>query len=115
MSGVYMKPGPGCPGWYASAAPEATNNPATGKGSLAHLGVENKNAAVQYVFAFDGLDATGTIIAGPIAVPSHGSLAQNFPYGVKFTRGLFVGLSTSDTAYSVGGTDAWFNVGWNAE
>ena len=106
--------------WYHSEEPEASalivTNPAHGRpGMLYWLACMNKSAAKGYAFVFDGVDATGTLIAGPIPVDAHGLAGLESLVGIPFTTGLFVGFSTTDGTYTVSVTDdAWWHVGYHA-
>lgn len=119
MSAVkLMPPTRACGGsWYQSSAPEKEKLVVSGKKGTVHaLAVENKSAATVYAFVYDGADHTGTLIAGPIPVASHGVGGFDWAYGIHFSTGLYVGLSTSDASWAADASaDGWFSVGYTVE
>lgn len=114
MSSVMLVPQTNVTGpWYCSQAGEDTKAVASGKGMLHTLMIANANAAVRYAYVFDSASASGTQIAGPFPVPASGAIQVPLPYGVPFSTGLFVALSSTIATYTASaGTDGRFTVGW---
>ena len=106
--------------WYQSAAPETSKvvvpaaSMGRGRAGLLHwLAIHNKGGAKQYAFVFDGVDATGTLVAGPIAVNASDTSSLDCRFGIPFTTGLFIALSTTDSVFTLAGADAWFSAGYH--
>jgi hypothetical protein len=99
---------------YSSASPEKEKAIYTGKGVLNYLAVENKSGAKVYAFIYDGADHTGTLLHAPIPVESHGISGTDVRYGLEFTNGLYIGISTSDASWAATSTsDAWITAGYS--
>ena len=86
----------------------------TGRGVMHKLLVRNKNGTKMYVHVYDGVDSSGTLIvpSWPIAA-TDGAVDLDFKYGVPFTTGLYVSLSSTDATHTLIGTaDGQFFVGY---
>jgi hypothetical protein len=78
------------------------------------MAVENKSAATVFAFVFDGTDSGGVRIAGPIPVPKNDVASLDCRFGIPFTIGLFLAVSSSDGGFALSATDdAWWDVGWH--
>ena len=100
--------------WYSSAAPEKEKHVYTGAGEVHYLAVENQSAATVYAFVYDGADHTGTLLHAPIPIPSHGVGGFDARYGIPFNKGLYVGLSTTDSVWTAdAAADGWITAGYS--
>ena len=88
-------------------SPAATLVVKASAGNLFSLYVMNRDAATRYIFISDATSAGATGLKGaPIAVPPSSEILIGTDFftlsGWSFATGIAIGLSTSNTAYSVG-------------
>ncbi len=86
--------------WYASQAAEETKQLSAEAGQLFSLFVTNKKASTVYLWIFDSLTATGTVLIPAIKIDASGgyiSLDGLIPY---FATGLFLASSSTQDTYT---------------
>lgn len=114
MSTVMLAPQTNKAGlWYQSQAAEDTKLVLTGRGQVHRIMVSNGNAAARFLWVFDNTSAAGTVLLASVLIPITSSISVDLPFGLPFSTGLFVAMSTTQKTYTAtGGTDGLFTVGY---
>jgi len=116
MSGI-VRPAPPAVGngeWYCSSAYEKSKLVYTGAAVVHSVAVHNVGAATAYLWVFDGTTSSGTPIFPPIKVVADGDVSVDVMFGRKVSTGVFVGLSSSASTFTlIGSNEAWFAVGYH--
>lgn len=99
--------------YTSSAAEQKSEAVKTGSGMLYYIAAANKNAGTQYVWVFDALTAAGVPIVTPFPVGTNATVQYPLPlYGIPFTTGLSIALSSTFLTYTGASTDAIFTLGY---
>lgn len=99
---------------YTSQAYEKSAVVKTGSGTLFGFTVRTSRASAQYIQLYDagkvpGSGATPRVIYDLAAAPQ--TLGINFgTHGRRFSSGIIIVNSTTDTTYTAGSADCWFDV-----
>ena len=97
---------PNASGWYVSpVAGEQTKTLKSGAGQIHYGRFCNTTAAVIYVFVFDSLTASGTLLCAPFPVPANGSVELK-TFMKKFTTGCTVSCSSTQVSFTIAGANA---------
>lgn len=113
MSKVHLAPpnqitGTGVKKYQSTAFEQKKENIAAGKkGMLYGAYFYNKNAAKRWVFITDSLTAgaLATCLVPPLPVEAGNGVSVDERYGIPFTTGLSVALSSTDSTYTAASTD----------
>lgn len=103
----------GAPLNATSTAEEASRVAKASAGTLYGFTIYNNNAAVRYVQLFDSatLPADGVVPVLTYEVAAQASRAVGFgPYGRRFSTGIVICNSSTDTTKTIGSADSLFDV-----
>jgi hypothetical protein len=82
----------------------------SGAGKAFAIDAINANAAARFLYCFDSLTATGTLLFPPISIPAGGSVSIEWLGQLVFNTGLTLALSTTQTTFAAAGADMMVRV-----
>lgn len=97
---------------YDSAAFEASAIIKRSPGELINISGYNKNAAKRYILIFNSATVPADASIPLMVIPVDGQNTFSWESGTypkKFTNGITVCISTTDSVKTIGSTDALFN------
>lgn len=89
---------------YVSQAAEEKKAVASAPGRLFTLDVVNAAVADRYIYVFDSLSATGTLLFPPVKASAGGLVSIEYKGTVPFSTGLYVASSTTQATYTASTT-----------